>query len=1614
MLSQYGSFRQQLANSDWSVSVLSGGNLPSNDTIEFFVQSHNRVGLNKLSAGKQVTTGTESKIRLTINSSAIASGEDTFKFVISARRGIETPKQIAEIYVRESNQYTFKQLPISIDFTKAAHVSTNLIQALSSGDDRINGQIRIVEGVSHRYDNLATSGEVQSSPGYWVIDSRAGIVNINNTKNQYGADQRTSTANLVIPAKLNTQGDIKTEPIVFWWSNNLDSNLGNFSPGGIGLNLKIYLNGALTNSENIPYANLFSNLITVRFLGYVDIATGILNTLLPDVNVEKQWTPTASGMTLPADLNPGYAAAYSISVEFSGDLLETMISTGGIVGIELTREPTAGVYEPSTGVLGNSVLEGLYVLPEQMLSGVATLANYRVTYRSPSFFVGLEPDTSNQKVVITNSPSGLARVRQGDLANGQYLRAIVGTTPGTQTISQFSTIYTVTANNSIGLTINYPINPDTGKATVRGNYPDIIAGNNQATFNVPELIIYLHDTSQNVYYQLPSTQVTPGQSQQIIISNLTNATQINSGNFPSSNNSFGLFGYLNPTVTVSSVLGNLPFTLFRIAIAYHYPDDNLAITSVSHATSQGCLPQVRGAIADSLENNLYWLTPAATAAIARQISTDKLIDGAVLLVVETETLYRYDSYSSASDDGELIIKPNAATGLGRFIALASGVESGGLNDLGWTPSAKGELITWTGSAVTLLARGQNGYYLKSDNSSPTGLTWSAVPSGGSLSFPLTETPNQVVYNTSLGTVALRRMWDEEILETSPASNCLAITNVTASLTPNETYFNVIPTPTGTARRVLMFDPSTKVYSWENFTIAGLLDSYGTSTTVAHNSQLFYDASIAKWIPRTQTVEIRLPNLADTFIDSPADNYPLIWDNTSRKFIVGMPELSAIEGLNYTSSTVTIPGDSLWNNTKVLVSARNPGQDLRGTLSSIAVVNTSISTSSPYSTGISSYQFTNVGLGTNRQFIQIATTANTIIGGNPFALELFFKPTQLSSGKTYALAARSNDVETDFTIVITETLPNIFNVKFFGYSTGGTIEIELTSNVVGGLLINTWYHLAVTRNGNDWRLFINGTVQSLITSSAVLFSTFVSPSQIFLTLGRINDLSVNDDTQYIGLIEDFRLTLGNARYFANFTPATTPLPATSGTTKNVKDYFISFAGLTDVDETVPPQQDWVPAWSTTQSKYIPKPIGSGGQVVSLSLGQLTNVNISSSTTNHVLAKDADGIWRGRSIGSGVTSVNGLSGVVTLTSDQITQGTTNLFLTPGAIATQLAASNIEQLANVQDTIANNLYLQKVNGVWQGASITFPVTGVNNKTGNVTLSTTDINEGTRLYYTDTRVTTHVNTLAIANFGGVFSGTPTTGKIVSVNASGKLTFIDAPSGSVFSVNNKTGNVTLSTTDIDEGTRLYYTDTRVTTHVNTLAIANFGGVFSGTPTTGKIVSVNASGKLTFIDAPSGSLINTDGLAEGSTRFYYTDARVATYVNTLAIANFGGVFSGTPTTGKIVSVNNDGKLTFIDAPSGSSGNSVPLQDFKAVTGNYSVLAEDHGKIIRITNTSTVTLPTGLSTGFQITFFNETNSTITFSGAGTIKAKATICANQYGAVYATHQGNNVWILVGDLG
>ena len=80
--------------------------------------------------------------------------------------------------------------------------------------------------------------------------------------------------------------------------------------------------------------------------------------------------------------------------------------------------------------------------------------------------------------------------------------------------------------------------------------------------------------------------------------------------------------------------------------------------------------------------------------------------------------------------------------------------------------------------------------------------------------------------------------------------------------------------------------------------------------------------------------------------------------------------------------------------------------------------------------------------------------------------------------------------------------------------------------------NTWTHVAVTRSGDTWRLFLNGTAENTRTSLA---HTIVSSSQNQLTFGVRPD---NDTQGANAYVNDLRITVGVARYTSNFTAPTT--------------------------------------------------------------------------------------------------------------------------------------------------------------------------------------------------------------------------------------------------------------------------------------------------------------------------------------------------------------------------------------------------------------------------------------------------------------------------------------------
>ena len=98
--------------------------------------------------------------------------------------------------------------------------------------------------------------------------------------------------------------------------------------------------------------------------------------------------------------------------------------------------------------------------------------------------------------------------------------------------------------------------------------------------------------------------------------------------------------------------------------------------------------------------------------------------------------------------------------------------------------------------------------------------------------------------------------------------------------------------------------------------------------------------------------------------------------------------------------------------------------------------------------------------------------------------------------------------------------------FFAVNNYSNSTSMMTSTTAAG--DNAWHHLAITRSGNIWRLFVDGVQQATVTSS-VSMDGGVSAT---IDIGRSG---VSSDADWTGYLDDLRVTQGFARYTVNFTP-----------------------------------------------------------------------------------------------------------------------------------------------------------------------------------------------------------------------------------------------------------------------------------------------------------------------------------------------------------------------------------------------------------------------------------------------------------------------------------------------
>jgi hypothetical protein len=230
-------------------------------------------------------------------------------------------------------------------------------------------------------------------------------------------------------------------------------------------------------------------------------------------------------------------------------------------------------------------------------------------------------------------------------------------------------------------------------------------------------------------------------------------------------------------------------------------------------------------------------------------------------------------------------------------------------------------------------------------------------------------------------------------------------------------------------------------------------------------------------------------------------------------------LRVLKGTALYTSNFTPPTSPLTaiTNTSLLLNSTNAGIfDSTGKNVLETVGNAQISTAQSKFGGSSIY-FDGSG-----DWLDIPNQSDLNVGTGDFTIECWINRTSAISGTGFGdvfIGKGSNNIVFD---ILVST-----GVIRFGRYGGASLLVSTTA-----VTNNTWYHIAVTRNGTSLRLFVNGTIEASTTSSADFTST---------TALRIGSDPSFGTQIFNGYISNLRITKGIARYNANFTPPTTSFP-----------------------------------------------------------------------------------------------------------------------------------------------------------------------------------------------------------------------------------------------------------------------------------------------------------------------------------------------------------------------------------------------------------------------------------------------------------------------------------------
>jgi len=170
---------------------------------------------------------------------------------------------------------------------------------------------------------------------------------------------------------------------------------------------------------------------------------------------------------------------------------------------------------------------------------------------------------------------------------------------------------------------------------------------------------------------------------------------------------------------------------------------------------------------------------------------------------------------------------------------------------------------------------------------------------------------------------------------------------------------------------------------------------------------------------------------------------------------------------------------------------------------------------------------------SNQYLSLPNTSSLNLGSNNFTMEAWVYPASISGNKNIFYINGNAGSYSAICLYVQDS-----QFAFLASQTGGypwTLQIGAVGPTISS---NTWYHVATTRSGNSFYVFVNGTLVSgaPYTLSGALFN------------GTTNIIGYQPTvpSYFNGYISNARIINGTALYTASFTAPTTPLTAIANT------------------------------------------------------------------------------------------------------------------------------------------------------------------------------------------------------------------------------------------------------------------------------------------------------------------------------------------------------------------------------------------------------------------------------------------------------------------------------------